>query len=96
MEKCKECIYVTSLEKRVEVLEEDNKISKEKISKLERKADVEKERTDMIFNILNEIKDSISKIANKIEDIESRPNKLLWTVTGTVIGAIIMAGITHL
>lgn len=96
MEKCKDCVYVDALKKRVEVLEEDNKISKDKISKLERKADVEKERTDMIFNILNEIKDSIGKIADKIEDIESRPNKLLWGVLGSVAGAIIMAGITHL
>ncbi|SET55055.1 hypothetical protein SAMN05660297_02731 [Natronincola peptidivorans] len=67
-----------------------------RIAALERCTDVEKERTDMIFKILNEIKDSIGKIATKIEEIESRPNKLLWGAMGAVLGAIIMSGIKYL
>ncbi|SHH05741.1 hypothetical protein [Tepidibacter thalassicus] len=96
MNDCKDCVYMTTLAKRVEEIEKNNKDFEIRITNLERKTDVEKERTDMIFNILNEIKGSIEKIANKIEDIESRPNKLLWGILGTVAGAIIMAGITHL
>lgn len=96
MENCKDCIYVATLEKRTEELEKREKEVEIRINNLERKTDVEKERTDMIFKILNEIKDSIGKIADKIEDIESRPNKLLWGALGSVAGAIIMAGISHL
>lgn len=50
----------------------------------------------MVFKILTEIKDSIEKTSNKIDEIESRPNKLLYTIAGGVIVAIIIAGVKFL
>ncbi|ARE87260.1 hypothetical protein [Clostridium formicaceticum] len=47
----------------------------------------------MIFKILNKIKDIVSTIAKKIEDIESKPSMLLWDVLGTFSRALAMAGI---
>lgn len=90
---CQECIYVKNLSEKVKSLEKVNKDYEVRITHLERNMDVEKERTDMIFKMLNEIKASLNQLNKKIEEIESRPNQLLWAVGGTVLGAIIMAGL---
>ncbi len=34
------------------------------------------------------LKGSIEKIADKIDEVESRPNKLLWGALGTLLGAL--------
>jgi len=95
-EGCRDCTYVENLEKEIETLRGSVKENSSRINSLERAADVERERTDMIFKILNEIKGSIEKIANKIDDIESRPNKLLWGVLGTLAGALIVSGLKYI
>jgi len=92
-ENCKECFYMDNINDKVANVEEAVKDFEVRITKLERKTDVEKERTDMIFRILNEIKGSIEKIANKIDEVENRPNKLLWGALGTLLGALLVAGL---
>ena len=82
-----------TVDKKVANVEEAVKDFEVRITRLERKTDVEKERTDMIFKILNEIKGSIEKIANKIDEVENRPNKLLWGALGTLLGALLVAGL---
>ncbi len=67
---CKDCLYIDSVKTKVTDVEEAVKDFEIRITKLERKTDVEKERTDMIFRILNEIKGSIEKIADKIDEVE--------------------------
>ena len=66
------------------------------VSTLKTATAVNEEQTKMIFKILNEIKDSIKDIGTKIDEIENRPNRLLYTVAGGVIVAIIIAGIKYL
>ena len=90
---CKPALMCENLTKEVETLKTENAELKDRIGKVETAQAVNEEQTKMVFKILNEIKQSIDKIANKIDEIESRPSKLLWGVLGTVIGAIIMAGI---
>ena len=45
---------------------------------------------------VKEIKEGIAKISIKIDDIETRPSKLLYSVAGGVIVAIIMLAINLL
>jgi predicted transcriptional regulator len=91
-ENCENCRPARQLEV---LLTEINNL-KEDVSKLKTDTAVNGEQTKMVFNILKEIKDSIGKIADKIERIESRPSKLLQNVAGGVLLAIIMLGINLL
>jgi predicted transcriptional regulator len=88
-ENCRPSIQIASLISEVNNLKED-------VSKLKTDTAVNGEQTKMVFNILKEIKDSIGKIADKIEGIESRPSKLLQNVAGGVLLAVIMLGINLL
>ena len=91
-ENCENCRPAVQLET---LLLEVNTL-KEKVSKLETNTAVNEEQTKMVFNILKEIKESIKIIADKIDDIESRPSKLLYSIMGGVLVAIILAGIKFL
>lgn len=92
-ENCKDCLQVETL--KGEVIELKGKFYEltDKVNKIERDTAINQEQTKMVFKILGEIKDSIEKIANKLDEIESRPSKLLWGVIGTIAGALIIAGI---
>lgn len=74
------------LEKRVDELEVQ-------VNEIEKNAAVNKEQVKMIFNILNEIKASIKQIADKIDEKAQKPTQLLWAIGGTVLGALIVAGL---
>jgi uncharacterized protein YaaN involved in tellurite resistance len=91
-ENCKDCLYVENLKEEVADIKLQVKELYERMKTVEKENAVNQEQTKMVFKILNEIKDSIEKIADKIDEIESRPNKLLYTVAGGVIVAIILAG----
>jgi len=93
---CKPAVRCEVLTKDVDSLKNEIAEIKSKVSKLETLTAVNEEQTKMVFKILSEIKDSIEKIANKIDEIENRPNNLLWTVLGTLVGALIMAGLKFL
>lgn len=89
---CKDCIQVETLKNELhEVKQKVNELS-EKVNTLEKDTAINQEQTKMVFKILTEIKDSIEKIGNKIDEIESRPSKLLYSVAGGVIVAIILVG----
>lgn len=89
--------YVKALEKRIEGLEVAKSDFQARITGLERRSDVSSEQIKMIFNILNEIKASISAIANKLDKLEEEPSKqaqkfkmAMITAIGTgIIGVII-------
>ncbi|UZQ49949.1 hypothetical protein [Clostridium kluyveri] len=81
---CKDCIQIENLKNKLESFEKGLKNSEEKaygmvlklqdrVGTLERQGDKNEERVLMIFNILNEIKDSVKVIADKIDDFERHP-----------------------
>lgn len=81
---CKDCVQIENLKNKMEDLEKDLKESEKKVyditlklqdrvGALERQGDKNEERVSMIFNILNEIKDSVKVIADKIDDFERNP-----------------------
>lgn len=75
-EKCDSCKPVTLCEglradlNRLDELVENLVI---RVGKVETGQEVNKEQTKMVFKILSEIKDSIKKIADKIDTIEKKP-----------------------
>lgn len=91
-ETCKDCLQVENLKDEVNDLKLLFKELEIKINKVEKDTAVNQEQTKMVFKILTEIKDSIEKISNKIDEIESRPSKLLYSVAGGILVAIIMVG----
>jgi chromosome segregation ATPase len=96
IENCKDCLQVENLKEEVYELKTKVDVLADKVNKIEKDTAINQEQTKMVFKILTEIKDSIEKIGNKIDEIESRPNKLLYTIAGGVISAIIIAGIKFL
>lgn len=90
---CKPALKCEMLEKEVASLKNELVGIKKEVGELKTSTAVNEEQTKMVFKILSEIKDSIEKIATKIDDIENRPSKLLWTVLGTLAGALVVAGL---
>lgn len=93
---CKDCYHIENLKSEIQEIKVKVNALEGKVSVVEKTAAINEEQTKMVFKILNEIKDSIEKIGNKIDEIESRPSKLIWGIGGTIIGALIIAGIKFL
>lgn len=81
---CKDCLQIENLKNKLEGFEKGLKDSEgkgydmilklqDRVGKLERQGDKNEERVSMIFNILNEIKDSVKTIADKIDNFERDP-----------------------
>ncbi|MBN3352655.1 hypothetical protein CF087_18865 [Clostridium botulinum] len=90
-------IKIENLQKEITELKECKKEFEQRLVKLERSSAVSSEQIKMIFNILNEIKDSIGDIANKLDRIEQEPRQeakkyktaaLTSVITG-IIGVIL-------
>ena len=63
-----------------------------RVGKVETKQEVNEEQTKMVFKILKEIKDSVGRIADKIDTIEKKPatrwEQLVTTVITVAVSAI--------
>ncbi|WP_411680068.1 hypothetical protein [Clostridium thailandense] len=81
---CKDCLQIENLKNKLEGFEKTMKSSEgkvydmilklqDRVGTLERQGDKNEERVAMIFKILNEIKDSVKIIADKIDDFERHP-----------------------
>lgn len=93
---CKDCVQVVNLEKRLTGLEQDLKDLHERVSGGEKENAVRDEQIKMIFKILNEIKDSIKHIADKIDTIEQKPAKNWDNATKTGVTVVITAIVTFI
>lgn len=93
---CRDCVYVANLEKRVSILENDVQRLEERLQEVETTSAVTKERIENIFQTLSEIKDTIKQIAKKIEEQNQQPTKIFWSVLGSVITALLIAGLKFL
>jgi uncharacterized protein YoxC len=68
----------------------------EKVNKLETDNALNKRNTDMVFNMLKEIKDSIKSISDKLNFLEKRPGQHWDDLIKIVITVIATAAITYL
>jgi uncharacterized protein YoxC len=91
-ENCKDCLQLETLKSEASELKIRVNKLEEKVNTIEKDTAINQEQTKMVFKILTEIKDSIEKISDKFDEIESRPSKLLYSVAGGIIVAIIMVG----
>ena len=90
-EPCENCRPAVQLET---LLGEFN-ILKDKVSKLETNTAVNEEQTKMVFKILNEIKDSIKIIADKIDTLEKRPGQNWQELVKTVVTVTVSIAVTY-
>jgi glycerate kinase len=96
MNDCTNCKYVEDLtELKREVL-----VICERVSKVEQTTAVSNEQIKMIFNILNEIKTSLTKIADKLDtkiaESSQKPTQLLWAVGTAIVTTLILTGLKYL
>lgn len=98
-ENCSNCVQakmVEKVEERITKLEEKFQAVQDELTEIKTSSAVNEDRTKSLFKMLNEIKDSIKIIANKIDLLESKPgqnwNELIKTII--VVGAT--AAITYL
>jgi glycerate kinase len=93
MNECKDCKYAEDLQE----LKKEVLVICERVSKVEQTTAVSNEQIKMIFQILNEIKVSLTKIADKLDtkiaETSQRPANLLWGVAGAILITLITLGL---
>lgn len=98
-ENCSNCLQATlvkKLEDKVEKLEEKCQVLQDKVAEIETSSVLNEDRTKSLFKMLNEIKDSIKVIANKIDLLESKPGQNWNELVKTIIVVAATAAITYL
>lgn len=98
-ENCSNCVQAKMLEKveeRVTKLEEKYQIMQDELAEIKMNSAVNEDRTKSLFKMLNEIKDSIKIIANKIDLLESKPGQNWNELIKTIIVVVTTAAITYL
>ncbi len=93
--RCKECIQFNNLEKRLMGLEKGFKELSDRVAEVERGNAVSEEQIRMIFNIMNEIKESIRQIADKLGIVESKPAKRWDDLVRTIVAVLVTAVVTY-
>lgn len=94
-DRCKDCIQINNLEKRLMGLEQGFKDLHDRVAAVECGSAVSEEQIKMIFRILNEIKDSIRQIAEKIDMIEKKPAKRWDDMVKTIVAVLVTALVTY-
>lgn len=95
-DRCKDCIYVSAIDKRLDALESKINGVEARLISVEKTTAVSEEQVKMIFNIMNEIKDDIKRIASKIDEIEKQPGKKWEEVTKTIVTVLTTAIVTFI
>jgi predicted nucleic acid-binding Zn-ribbon protein len=98
-ENCSNCVQAKMLEKvdeRVTKLEEKCQVMQEELSEMKTSSAVNEDRTKSLFKMLNEIKDSIKIIANKIDSLENKPGQNWNELIKTIIVVATTAAVTYL
>jgi septal ring factor EnvC (AmiA/AmiB activator) len=98
-ENCSDCIQAKMLEKvdkRVTKLEEKYQVMQDEIAEIKTSSALNEDRTKSLFKMLNEIKDSIKTIANKLDSIENKPGQNWNELIKTIIVVATTAAVTYL
>ena len=96
---CSDCVQAKMLEKvdeRVLRLEEKYQAMQDKMAEIETSSALNEDRTKSLFKMLNEIKDSIRIIANKLDLLESKPGQNWNELIKTIVVVLATATITYL
>lgn len=87
-DQCKDCIYIENLNREVSELKLRVTELEGKVSGIEKNVAVSQEQMKMVFNILNEIKDSIKDIGKKLEKLEDKPAEAAEKIKIAVITSV--------
>ncbi len=100
MNDCKDCIHVKNLEDKIKALwhqveesKEQRKEFEKRITELEIYKGETKEKFDRIFESLNAIEKNIEKIADSLEQIQTKPAKTYENLKFEVIKSVVAAAI---
>ena len=97
-ENCSDCIQSKMLEKvdeRVLRLEEKCQAMQNKLAEIETSSVLNEDRIKSLFKMLNEIKDSIKVISNKIDSLEDKPGQNWNELIKTIIVVATTAAVTY-
>lgn len=94
-DRCKNCLQINNLEKRLAIMEEGLKALHSRVAEVELVNAVSEEQIKMVFKILNEIKDSIRQIAEKMDVIEAKPAKSWDDMVRTIVAVLVTAVVTY-
>ena len=95
---CSNCLQAKLIEKldeRVLRLEEKGQATQDKLAEIETISALNEDRTKSLFKMLNEIKDSIKIIANKIDSLENKPGENWNELIKTIIVVTATAAVTY-
>ncbi len=84
-------VKIENLEKQLSEVKENEKDFEKRLTLLEKNTAVSEEQIKMIYKILNEIKDSIASIANKLDVIEQEPGQEAKQIKVSVIASFFSA-----
>lgn len=84
-------VRIKNLENQVDELKDYIKDFEKRVSLLEKNTGISEEQIKMIYKILNEIKSSITSIANKLDTLEQEPGKEAKQVKASVIASFLSA-----
>lgn len=83
------CAKIVDLEEKIDELTG-------RVTEIEKNHAVSKQEIKMIFNILNEIKDSIKVIAAEIKEMKERPGRKWDEVSGAVVMVAVTSVVTYI
>lgn len=84
-------VKIENLQRQLAELKENEKDFEKRLTLLERNTAVSEEQIKMIYKILNEIKDSIGNISNKLDTLEQEPGKEAKQIKVSVIASFLSA-----
>jgi len=96
---CSDCLQaklIGKLDERVLRLEEKCQVMQDKLAEIEISSALNEDRTKSLFNMLNEIKDSIKIIEDKIDSLENKPAQNWNELIKTIIVVAATATVTYL
>ncbi|MVX62229.1 hypothetical protein GKZ28_00755 [Clostridium chromiireducens] len=103
MNECKDCIQIKNLEDKIKALwhqidesKEQRKDFEKRIIELERRSDVTEEKFDRLFDAIEAIEKNVEKIANALEQLQSKPAKTYENLQYEVIKYIVIAGMAFI
>lgn len=97
-EDCSGCIQsklVEKIDQRLTALEKISDAREKEIGDIKKNIAVNEEQTKMVFKILNEIKDSIKTIAEKLDKLEKIPGQNWRDMIKTIITVATTAAVMY-
>lgn len=92
---CRDCVYIGTLSKRIDKVEENIDNIEKRLANLETNLAASiaanNEKFDSLHKMLEDIRNNLDKIDTRLQKIETKPSEIFWSIAGAVISGIILA-----